>query len=31
MIEAVGFGYGGVKSEKGNTAMRRILALLRGK
>lgn len=31
MIEAVAFGYGGVKSDKGNSAMQRILALLRGK
>jgi len=31
MIEAVAFGYGGVKSDKGNTAMQRILKLLRGK
>lgn len=30
VVEAVAFGYGGIKSEKGNSAMQKILAVLRG-
>lgn len=31
IVEAVAFGYGGIKSEKGNAAMQKILAVLRGR